>query len=171
MPEPFIANATLPFPGVFDLQDVGDIDADGIVDVLAMLVHYRMAAQTDACLLIVSGKTGEPIRWVNHSFTATQNVFWPADGIFQPNRDRYRSSGLFSFSGESPHRSGHRYPGDFFVRARRRSTTLRIAVPSPPQASRPRCDRRRTGRLANPLRFGFIESGLSPSRWTFWSRR
>ena len=129
---PLNTNEVLRFPGVFDLQDVGDRDGDGINDVFAMLVHFRLQVKTDVCFVTISGRTGDPIHSMSQTCIAKQDTFWPVDGIFFPEQYNYRSHGGLSFSSGQVRRSGHRYLGDFHIRERARSTPLRIAVPSPP---------------------------------------
>ncbi|PAY18079.1 hypothetical protein CKO51_19005 [Rhodopirellula sp. SM50] len=134
--DPFNRRATLRFPGVFDLQDVGDRDHDGISDLFVMFVHYQMAIQTDVCLAVLSGKTGEVIRRHHQVLMTPPNAFWPADAIVHPAKHQYRSFSGLSFNADSAYRSGHRSFSDFFARHKRYSTPIRIPVPSPPQLLR-----------------------------------
>ncbi len=131
-PDPFNRRATLGFPGVFELQDVGDRDHDGISDLFVMFVHYQMTIQTDVCLAVLSGKTGDVIRRHHHMLNAPTNTFWPADAIFHPAKHQYRSFSGLSFNASSAFRSGHRNFGDFFARHQPYGTPIRIPVPSPP---------------------------------------
>ncbi|WP_182868750.1 serine/threonine protein kinase [Rhodopirellula sp. JC639] len=133
LPDPFNRRATLPFPGVFALQDVGDLDDDGISDLFVMFVHYQMAVQTDVCLAMLSGRSGDVIERSHQVLKTPAGGFWPADAIFHPSKHQYRSFSGLSFNANSVFRSGHRQYGDFFVRHQRYSTPIRIPVPSPPQ--------------------------------------
>ncbi|MDV6029035.1 MAG: serine/threonine protein kinase [Phycisphaera sp. RhM] len=136
LPDPFNRRATLGFPGVFELQDVGDRDHDGICDLFAMFVHHQMAIQTDVCLAVLSGKTGDVIDRHHQVLNTRTNTFWPADAIYHPAKHQYRSFSGLSFNGNSAFRSGHRNFGDFFARHRPYSSPIRIPVPSPPQLLR-----------------------------------
>ncbi|QDV47221.1 Serine/threonine-protein kinase PknB [Stieleria neptunia] len=136
LPNPYNPRARLRFPGIFDLQDVGDRDDDGISDLFVMFVHYRIAVQTDVCLAVVSGKTGAVIRRHHQVVKTPANGFWPADAIFHPDKHQYRSFSGLSFSADSAFRAGHRQLGDFFTRHTRNGTPIRVPVPSPPQVLR-----------------------------------
>ncbi|WP_167546601.1 serine/threonine protein kinase [Stieleria maiorica] len=133
LPDTFNRRATLPFPGVFALQDLGDLDDDAISDLFVMFVHYQMGIQTDVCLAVLSGKTGDVIGRHHQVFNPPAGGFWPVDAIFHPSKHQYRSFSGLSFKDTSVFRSGHRQYGDFFVRHQRYGTPIRIPVPSPPR--------------------------------------
>lgn len=132
LPDPRSAKGTLPFPGVFDLQTVGDLDGDGIDDLFVTLVHFRIGVQTDVCLVTISGKSGDPINSYSLVRPAPRLSSWPADGIFHPDRNNYRPYDSWSLSASLFRRTSHRSMNDFQLRERPRSSPLLIGGPSPP---------------------------------------
>ena len=132
IPNYFDRRVNLPFPGVFHLQSVGDLDRDGVVDLFAMLAHVQLEKRTDVCFLILSGKTGTPLDSVQQQLKFTPNQFWPADGVFAPEQQKNRPDGLISESNGQLVHNGSVGRWEFRLRQRANSWPLKIALPSRP---------------------------------------
>ncbi|TWU00974.1 serine/threonine protein kinase [Stieleria varia] len=131
---PHTASENLMVPGVLDLVDVGDLDDDGVHDIAALLCHLQFAVQADACVAVISGKSGDPIRAMfPPPVTATYGSRWPYDGVLGIQRHNQRSYRGVSFNSHRAYRSSSSGGYEFEIRVRRGSTPLRFALPSPLQ--------------------------------------
>lgn len=133
IPDPHAAGKTLAVPAILQMIDAGDLNGDQISDVAALMVHIEIGKPIQACIVAVSGKTGEPLHSILPPAIQVVKGFWPSDGLIRFGRYRSRDFSSLGFSSQRVYRSSGHQSDRFVAQFQPRSSPVQIPVPSPIQ--------------------------------------